>query len=84
MQPSFRTPLLRPYRAAMYTCLGLTAFLFAVHGLMIHGFDTQKQRMSIDWMIITSTLNTFGAVAYATRVCTDYVSLSSVNAVPDP
>jgi adiponectin receptor len=66
--PTFRSPALRSYRAAMYTALGLSAILFITHGLILYGWDIQSHRMSLTCVIETAALNLVGAVAYATRI----------------
>ncbi|PVH88757.1 Hly-III related protein [Cadophora sp. DSE1049] len=68
LHPRFRHPHLRPWRAAMYAGLGLSAIVFIVHGLIIHGWEIQKHRMSLKYMALMGSLNITGAVAYATRV----------------
>ena len=52
----------------MYACLGLSAVVFMIHGLVLHGWETQRMRMSLDWMMAMGALNLTGAVAYAVRV----------------
>ena len=37
LKPRFRYPHLRPYRAVMYSGLGLSAIIFIIHGIVIHG-----------------------------------------------
>ena len=64
----FRSPALRPYRALMYTALGFSALGFVTHGLVLYGWETQKWRMSLDWMGLMTVLNLTGALAYAARV----------------
>lgn len=64
----FRSPALRPYRAAIYTALGLSTTVFITHGLIIHGWEIQNRRMSITYMIGTAGLNIIGAVVYAARI----------------
>ncbi|KAK0109754.1 hypothetical protein ONS95_002430 [Cadophora gregata] len=68
LHPIFRERHLRPWRAAMYAGLGLSAIVFIVHGLVIHGWEIQKHRMSLKWMAVMGSLNIAGAVAYASRV----------------
>ncbi len=68
LHPRFRHPHLRPWRAAMYAGLGLSAIVFVSHGLIIHGWEIQKHRMSLEWMALMGGLNITGAVAYAFRV----------------
>ena len=66
--PGFRTPNFRPYRAAMYAALGLSAVAFVLHGVALHGWTEQNQRMSLNWMILMALLNLIGAAIYAFRV----------------
>lgn len=69
MHPKFRHPSIRPYRAAMYAGLGLSALIFTTHGIWKFGWETQMGRMSLDRMFLMATLNLIGAVIYAARVC---------------
>jgi len=69
LHPRFRHPTLRPWRAAMYAGLGLSAIVFIIHGLLIHGWEIQKHRMSLEWMALMGGLNITGALSYACRVC---------------
>ena len=68
LHPRFRHPTIRPYRAAMYAGLGLSALVFVVHGVLLYGWTVQNQRMSLDWMGLMALLNLIGAVTYASRV----------------
>ena len=68
LHPKFRNPTLRPYRAAMYAGLGLSAVVFVVHGILLHGWTVQNRRMSVDWMGLMAVFNLVGAVIYAARV----------------
>ncbi len=52
----------------MYACLGLSAIVFIAHGVILHGWETQYKRMSLDRMGLMSLLNLTGAYAYAARV----------------
>lgn len=58
----------RVYRAALYAGLGLTAVVFVVHGILLHGYDVQRKLMALDWMAMMGTLNFLGAAVYAARV----------------
>lgn len=69
LHPNFRHPTFRPYRAAMYAGLGLSAVVFVAHGIYLHGWIVQRQRMSLDWMALMATSNLIGAMVYAARVC---------------
>ena len=68
LHPRFRHPSIRPYRAAMYAGLGLSAVVFVVHGILLHGWAVQNQRMSLNWMGLMALFNLTGAVIYAARV----------------
>ena len=65
---SFRHPSPRPYRALMYAGLGLSALGFISHGLLLFSWETQNQRMSLDWMGTMAVLNLTGAMTYAARL----------------
>lgn len=69
LHPKFRHPTIRPYRAVMYAALGLSAVLFVVHGVILHGWELQNRRMSLWWMALMAFLNLAGATCYAIRVC---------------
>ncbi|TGO44126.1 hypothetical protein BOTNAR_0932g00020 [Botryotinia narcissicola] len=68
LHPKFRHSAFRPYRAIMYSCLGLSSITFVIHGLMLYGYETQNWRMSLDWLGIMAGFNLFGAFAYAARI----------------
>lgn len=68
LHPRFRHPTIRPYRAAMYAALGLSAVVFVMHGILLHGWTAQNRRMSVDWMGLMALFNLTGAVIYAARV----------------
>lgn len=68
VHPSFRRPSIRPYRAAMYAGLGLSALVFTMHGILIYGWQTQMGRMSLDRMVLMATVNLIGASVYVARV----------------
>ena len=68
LHPSFRHPSIRHWRATMYTCFGLSAIIFVGHGLAKYGWKNQKRLMALDWMLVTSCLNSVGAVSYSMRI----------------
>lgn len=47
---------------------GLSSIIFVVHGLLIHGWELQKSRMSLVWMGWMAAANLVGAGVYAARV----------------
>ncbi|KAI9054322.1 hypothetical protein LZ554_001488 [Drepanopeziza brunnea f. sp. 'monogermtubi'] len=64
----FSSPGLRPWRAGMYACLGLSALVFVVHGLVLHGWEVQRRRMGLEWMGVMTALNLVGAAVYVWRI----------------
>ena len=52
----------------MYAGLGLSAFVFITHSILIYDWTTQYQRMSLGWMGLMAVLNLVGAITYAARV----------------
>lgn len=68
LTPSFVTPQFRKWRASFYAGFGLSSIIFVVHGLVIHGWELQKSRMSLVWMGWMATANLVGACIYAMRV----------------
>ena len=68
LRPRFRTPTFRPYRAAMYACLGLSALVSITHAIILHGWEESSRRMSLGWMGLMAALNLIGALIYAARV----------------
>ena len=56
----------------MYAGLGLSAIVFVLHGIFLHGWSVQNQRMSLDWMILMACLNLAGGTIYAARVSGPY------------
>src|SRR5437588_9751981 len=68
MIPKFSHPTVRPYCAAMYSGLGFSSIVFIIHGVAKYGWDLQKRRMSLDWVMIMTTFNIIGAVVYAASI----------------
>ena len=68
LNPRFRNPRLRPYRALMYTGLGLSALGFIFHALVLYGRRVQVLRMSLDWVVLMAALNLMGAAVYSVRI----------------
>lgn len=52
----------------MYLGLGLTSVVFVSHGVLLHGWATQNDRMALEWLILVASLNVVGAAVYAARV----------------
>lgn len=52
----------------MYLLLGLSSFIPILHGIVLHGWEVQNQRMSITHFLGLALLNFSGAVTYASRI----------------
>ena len=52
----------------MYAGFGLSSVVFIIHGLILHGWKVQNDRMSLIWMAWMGTSNLVGAAIYAARV----------------
>ena len=63
--PKFRTPAWRPYRAAMFVAMGLSAVAPVMHGLTIYGFKQMDKQMGLSWMLLQGLLYMTGAGLYA-------------------
>lgn len=57
----FRTPLWRPYRAAMFVGLGVSGVIPVCHGLSIYGYRSLDERMGLNWVLFQGFLYIFGA-----------------------
>jgi hypothetical protein len=69
MHPKFRSPAFRTRRTILYTSLALTAIVYVLHGILLHGWHVQRLRMSLMWLLFATCLFMFGAGLYALRVC---------------
>jgi adiponectin receptor len=65
--PRFQSSQLRPYRAVMYTALGVSTTIPIVHGILIHGWEIQNQRISFTYVFLTAGLDLVAAVIYSIR-----------------
>ncbi|KAI1253872.1 hypothetical protein MGN70_004267 [Eutypa lata] len=50
LSPHFSKPGVRHWRAGFYAGFALSSIVFVVHGLLIHGWELQKSRMSLAWI----------------------------------
>lgn len=66
--PQFRTPRWRPFRAAMFVGMGLSAIFPVLHGLSIFGIDRMRQQIGLSWLLLQGFLYILGAGIYAARV----------------
>lgn len=66
--PQFRTPKWRPFRAAMFVAMGLSAIFPVLHGLQIYGPGLMTRQIGLGWMLLQGGLYILGAGIYAARV----------------
>ncbi|KAH7378547.1 mPR-like GPCR protein [Cadophora sp. MPI-SDFR-AT-0126] len=66
--PHFEHPHLRPWRAAIYGCLGFSSVSPIIHGLVLYGWTIQKKRMGLDWTLLMTALNLIDAAIYVYRI----------------
>ena len=63
--PKFRTPMWRPFRAAIFVAMGLSAIFPVLHGLSLYGFRRMKYQIGLDWLVLQGVLYIAGAGLYA-------------------
>ncbi|KAJ5584558.1 hemolysin-III channel protein Izh2 [Penicillium hispanicum] len=67
--PRTRTPAWRPYRAAMFIGLGLSALVPITSGLRSHGLEGMNRRITLfPWLALEFSCYLLGAILYATRI----------------
>jgi adiponectin receptor len=66
--PRFRTPDWRPFRAAMFVAMGLSAVFPVVHGWLLYGADRMTSQIGLYWLLLQGFLYILGATLYAARV----------------
>ncbi|KAK5016827.1 hypothetical protein LTR16_003060 [Cryomyces antarcticus] len=64
----FRTPAWRPFRAAMFVAMGLSAVVPVLHGARIYGVKQLDEMMGLSWLVLQGLLYILGAGLYAARV----------------
>ncbi|GAM85352.1 hypothetical protein ANO11243_033590 [Dothideomycetidae sp. 11243] len=66
LNPKTRTPAWRPYRAVMFTALGMSALIPITSGLLLHGIQGMNQRITLfPWLGIEFGCYLTGAILYA-------------------
>jgi len=63
----FQSSELRPYRAVIYTALGVSVTIPTVHGILIHGWKIQNQRIGLVYIILTAGIDLIAAIIYTIR-----------------
>lgn len=66
--PQFRTPRWRPFRAAMFVGMGLSAVFPVIHGLQMYGVEQMTRLIGLRWLLLQGFLYILGAGIYAARV----------------
>lgn len=66
--PRFRTPRWRPFRAAMFVGMGLSAVFPVIHGLQLYGIEQMTRQIGLGWLLLQGFLYILGAAIYAARV----------------
>lgn len=67
MNPAFRTAPWRPYRAALFVSMGMSAIIPVLHGLKLHGLEQTRQQTGLVWLVLQGVLYIIGAGLYACR-----------------
>ena len=68
VKDKFRTPAWRPFRAAMFVTMGLSAILPVCHGLQLYGVQSLENRIGLSWLVLQGLLYVLGAAIYAARI----------------
>ncbi|KAF2235491.1 HlyIII-domain-containing protein [Viridothelium virens] len=63
----FRKPKWRPFRAAMFVGMGLSAIFPVLHGLRLYGVRRLDETMGLSWVVLQGFLYVLGAGIYAVR-----------------
>lgn len=63
--PSFRTPKWRPFRAAMFVSMGLSAAFPVLHGISLYGIAQLEKQIGLSWLVLQGLLYVTGAGLYA-------------------
>ncbi|KAF2084934.1 HlyIII-domain-containing protein [Saccharata proteae CBS 121410] len=65
---TFRTPTFRPFRAATFVALGMSAGLPAINGIKMYGFHALNERIGLTWLVAHGAMYVLGAGIYASRI----------------
>lgn len=65
MHPKFRSSEWRPFRAAMFIMMGLSAIVPVLHGLKLYGLEQMQRQIGLSWLVLQGVLYITGAVIYA-------------------
>ncbi|KAF6239124.1 hypothetical protein HO173_002996 [Letharia columbiana] len=68
LNPKFRSPLWRSFRAGMFLGFGLSAIFPVLHGVYMYGLEQMRYSIGLDWVLLQGFLYILGAAIYAARV----------------
>ena len=68
VNPHFRTPAWRAWRAAMFVAMGLSAVAPVIHGLRLYGLDEMDDRIGLRYVVGMGATYILGAIIYAMRI----------------
>ena len=63
--PRFRTPDWRPFRAAMFVGMGLSAVIPVMDGMRLYSLNQMLRQMGLGWVVLQGLLYIVGAGLYA-------------------
>lgn len=84
MNPAFRTPAYRPFRAGMFAGMGMCAIFPVIHGLMIYGFVQMLDQIGLGWLVVQGVFYLTGTLLYAVScsfLAIDWPTTDKVDAV---
>jgi predicted membrane channel-forming protein YqfA (hemolysin III family) len=67
LMSKFRTPDWRPFRAAMFVLMGLSAIFPVLHGLRLYGVSQMRNQIGLSWLVLQGVLYILGAGIYAVK-----------------
>ena len=68
VNPGFRTPEWRTFRATMFVAMGLSAVIPVIHGLRLYGIEGMEDRIGLRWLVAQGITYILGASIYARRI----------------
>ena len=68
VNPRFRTPEWRTFRASMFVAMGLSALIPVLHGCRLYGIEGMEDRIGLRWLVAQGITYIAGAGLYALRV----------------
>ncbi|KAL1311371.1 hypothetical protein AAFC00_001541 [Neodothiora populina] len=72
VNPKFRTPTWRPFRAGMFVAMGLSAVVPIIHGTFLYGIAQLQRQIGLSYLVTMGALYILGATIYAARIPEKY------------